>query len=891
MSADYPPHWEADVVLADGGTMHLRPIVAADAGALVALHDRLSAETRRFRFFAVHPALTPAEVEHFTTVDYDERVALVATLGRKLVAVGRFDRAPGTDVAEVAFLVDDVHQGRGVGSVLLEHLAAIAAERGIHRFEAEVLAENFHMVNVFKAAGYQATRSYEQDVVRLEFSIEQTAASLAVLQSREHRSEARSIERLLTPRSVAVVGAGADPAGLGHIVLTNLLRGGFEGPVYPINSEADHVASVRAYPNVHDVPDDIDVAIVAIPYSDVPDVITQCADKGVRGLVVMSEGDGEAGDSGARPQRELVATARANGMRVIGPNCLGIINTAPGVRLNASLVPALPGRGRAGFFSQSGALGMAILSQVGRRGIGLSSFVSAGNRADVSGNDLLQYWEDDPDTDVVLLYLESFGNSRKFVRLARRVGRTKPIVAVQSGGSVAARLRAVIPAGAVDALFVQAGVIRVDTLSQLFDVAALLTSQPLPAGRRVAVVGNSASLGALAADACAGAGLLVGALSAGTEAAVRATLGPAFAVSNPLVLPADTGAEALHRTLAAVLADPSVDSVVAVYAPLVPVAASVIDDVLSTVGTGVDKPVVSTVVSLDGQRGTGPARPPGSVPMYPSPEDAVAALARTTVYAQWRRRPEGAVPALSDLQPDGARSLVDTALLASPAGVALDSQQVTGLLGAYGVPVRPNRSVTSLGEALAAAEQLGYPVALKATAEPLRHRPELGSVRLDIASATELTGAFEAITGRLGGAAELAVQAMVPPGIATVIRMIEDPSLGALVSFGIGGVATDLLGDHAFRVVPMFDVDAAELVRSVRAAPLLFGYRGSPPVDVAALEELLLRVARLADDVPELTELELNPVIAAAAGCSVLRASARLVRPTARLDAGPRRLV
>jgi acyl-CoA synthetase (NDP forming)/GNAT superfamily N-acetyltransferase len=893
----YSPHWESDVVLADGGTVHLRPIQPEDAERLVALHSRLSPESIRYRYFAPHPELSPREVDRFTNVDYDDRIALVAVLGEELVAVGRYDRTPGTDMAEVAFVVDDAHQGRGLGSVLLEHLAAVAAERGIRRFEAEVLADNMRMLRIFVDAGYQASRSYEMDVVHLVFPIEPTSASLAVMQSREHRAEARSIARLLTPRSVAVIGASRNPESVGHAVLVNLLRSGFQGPVYPINPRAGHVASVRSYPSVGDVPEDVDLAVLAIPAPAVVEVIEECARKGVRGLVVMSGGFSEVGPAGLAPERALVATARANGMRLIGPNCLGVMNTASDVRLNASLAPALPGRGRAGFLSESGALGLAILESLRSRELGLSTFVSAGNRADVSGNDLLQYWEDDPATDVVLLHFESFGNPRKFARLARRLGKRKPIVAVKSGGAVASRLtRAADPDRVVDALFRQAGVIRVDTLAQLFDVAQVLTTQPLPAGRRVAVVGNSAAPARLAADACGGNGLEVAPLSDATRESLRSALGPDVVIGNPLVLKQDSGPAAFDSALSSVLADPVIDAVVTLFIPALYKPDTAVAKVLSAASTNGTKPVVSVYLGFGGfplapQGDPGDAPPRGSVPSFPSPDVAVAALARTAAYAEWRRRREGVVPVIAGVDEDGARELVTDALRASPEGGPLLSELVNRLLAMYGVRVWPAILVASVEEAVAGAAEVGYPVALKATAESLRHRPELGTVRLDIASEDELRAAYQAMTERLGGAtAGLAVQAMAPPGVAVVVRTAEDPSFGALVSFGVSGVATDLLGDHAFRILPLTDVDAAELVRTVRAAPLLFGYRGTEPVDVAALEQLLLRVGRLADDLPEVAELELNPVIVGPSGTSVLRASARIAVPTARLDAGPRRM-
>jgi acyl-CoA synthetase (NDP forming) len=826
-------------------------------------------------------------VERFTQVDHDQRVALVAVLGGDLVAVGRYDRIPGTDLAEVAFVVDDIHQGRGLGSVLLEHLTAIAAERGIRRFEADVLTDNVRMVRIFVDAGYQATRSYEEDAIHLVFPIEPTTASIAVMQSREHRAEARSIGRLLAPRSVAVVGASRRPGSVGHTVLINLLRSGFQGPVYPVNPNAEHVASVRAYPSVDDVPDDIDLAVLAIPASAVPDVIEQCARKRVRGLVVMSAGFGELGPESREAERALVAKARANGMRVIGPNCLGIMSTAPDVLLNATLAPALPRPGRAGFFSQSGALGIAILESVRQRGIGLSSFVSVGNRADVSGNDLLQYWEDDPSTDVVLLHLESFGNPRKFARLARRLGRHKPIVVVKSGGTVAARLgQTAEPERVVDALFRQAGVIRVDTLAQLFDVAQVLTTQPLPLGRRVAVIGNSLALGRLAVEACAANGLEVGPLSASTQESLRG-LHSDVIVDNPLLVLGESGLEHLEQALAAVLADSGVDAVVTAFVPHLRDSTASLAAVLSTASASASKPVVATFLAFEELAALRHDR----VPSFPSPELAVAALARTAAYAEWCRRPEGEVPALVDVDEDAARALVDKSLASAPAGGSLPADELVEILAAYGVHLWPAIRVASVSEAAAGAAQVGYPVALKATAEPLRHRPELGTVRLDIAGEEELTAAYHLMTARFGvAAAALAVQAMAPTGIPTVVRTSDDPAFGALMSFGIGGVATDLLGDRAFSVLPLTDTDVFELVRSVRAAPLLFGYRGSEAVDVAALEQLLLRVARLAHDLSEVAELELNPVIVSPHGVSVLRATARLTASNARPDTGPRRM-
>ncbi|WP_304050281.1 GNAT family N-acetyltransferase, partial [Jatrophihabitans endophyticus] len=511
-----PAHWEADVVVADGGTVHLRAIRPDDADALVAFHGRLSQRTRYLRYFSAYPRIPDRDLYRFTHVDHHDRVAFVITLRGEIIAVGRYERHPGTTDAEVAFVVADAHQGRGIGSVLLEHLAAAARERGLHRFVAIVLAENQSMIRVFRLAGFETTRHVEYGEVTLEFDIDETAMTATVMREREQRAEARSIARLLHPSSVAVVGASNDEGKIGHAVFANLLRMGLDGPLYPINAEARHVGGVPAYPSVLDVPDDIDLVVIAVPAVAVAEVVEQCAQRDVRGLVVLSGGFGERGSdderaTGRAAQRELVGEARRYGMRVVGPNCLGIVNTSPEVRLNASLAPLPPMAGRAGFFSQSGALGVAILGEATRRGLGVSTFVSAGNRADVSGNDLLQYWETDPETDVVLMYLESFGNPRKFARLARRLGRSKPIVAVKGGAGMVvpglAFTSVEAPEVSVRALFEASGVIRVDTVGDLFDVALLLTSQPLPQGSRVAVVGNSTALGALVTNSLAEEGL------------------------------------------------------------------------------------------------------------------------------------------------------------------------------------------------------------------------------------------------------------------------------------------------------------------------------------------------------------------------------------------------
>jgi acyl-CoA synthetase (NDP forming)/RimJ/RimL family protein N-acetyltransferase len=880
-----PPHWEADIVAADGGTVHLRPICPEDAEALVGLMDRSSDQTRYYRFFGPMKRLSDRDLHRFTHVDHVDRVAFVVLLGDQIIGVGRFDRYPGTDDAEIAFLVEDAHQGRGLGSVLLEHLAAAGRERGIRNFVAEVLAQNSRMVRVFQDAGYQAERSYEDGVVHLTFPIEQTEDALAVAYEREQRSESRSIARLVKPSSVAVVGASNDDGKIGNALLRHLLDYGFAGPVYPVNPGARHVRGVPAYADIESIPEDVDLAVVAVPADEVAGVVEACRRKRVRGLVVVSGGFGETGPEGRARERQLVAAARASGMRVVGPNCLGMVNTDPEVRLNASLAPLIPGRGRVGFFAQSGSLGVALLERARSRNLGLSTFVSAGNRADVSGNDLLQYWATDPGTEVVLLHLESFGNPRKFARLARSVGRTKPVVAVKSGRHVQvtrglAGTSVAVPEQSVAALFASAGVIRVETVAQMFDVGTLLAHQPLPPGKRVAIVGNSTAIGWLVADAV---------LDQGLE----------LAREEPVDIGAGGTPEDFRAALQEAVDDDGVDAVVAVFLPPLMAGSTEFGPALREVSRRSFKPVAASFLSTEGippelvvlDDSGMPAR--GSVPSYSTPERAVIALAKVVEYARWRSRPVGELPELPDVDEPTGKALVREVLADAPSGRDLTDEELIALLAAYGVPLLGTRTVTDADQAVAAAQEIGYPVVLKSTAPWLRHRSDLGGVRLDLADAEAVRTAFAAIPS----GDPVIVQEMAAPGVATVVEIVDDPSFGALVSFGLGGVATDLLGDRAYRTLPLTDLDAAELVRAPRAFPLLDGYRGSEPVDLAALEDLLLRVARLADDLPEVLRLALEPVIVGPpdpwhGGRSLVVAGAKghVGPPTARVDPGPRRM-
>ncbi|HVV10255.1 GNAT family N-acetyltransferase [Amycolatopsis sp.] len=879
---DYPRRWEADVVLSDGGTVHLRPIVPSDADALVAFHGKLSERTRYLRYFGAYPRIPQRDLERFTTVDHHDRVAFVALLGDDIVAVGRYERLGGGTSAEVAFVVDDGHQGRGLGSILLEHLAAAASESGLRRFVAEVLAENSAMVRVFRDAGYQVSRAIEEGVLHLEFDIDPTEESLAVARAREQAAEARSVHNLLHPTSVAVIGASADPTKVGYVVLSNLLAADFAGTVYPVNPEHRSVRGVRAYKSVLEIPDPVDLAVVAVPADQVESVLDGALAKGVKTLLIVTAGFAEAGPHGLHAELRLVGEARAHGMRVVGPNALGVLNTSTSVRLNATLAPRLPKRGRAGFFCQSGALGTAILADAESRGLGLSTFVSAGNRADVSGNDLLQYWETDPATDLVLLYLESFGNPRKFARLARRLARTKPVVAVKSGRhAVRPQLAATsteVDEASVQALFEQAGVVRVETLAQLFDTALVFAHQPLPAGPRVGIVGNSSAIGMLAADTARAQGLRL-----------------AF---EPVDVGPQAGPEEFAAAVREALNSPETDALVAVFVPPIAMPGTAYARALREAVQELDqnKPIVSTFLAAEGVPaelavpGEDGSPGPGSIPSFPSPERAVYALAKAVRYAAWRQRPQGHLVRPAELHTEAAQQIVRELLEdAGENNVVLEDQDIVRLLKCYGVDVVPFQVVASEDEAVAAAAEIGYPVTVKAVDDRLRGRPDLAGVRLDLASADEIRRSYRDLR-EVSGEDEMYVQKMAPKGISCFIGLQDDPSFGTLVSFGLSGLVSTLLGDRAFRAVPLTDVDAATLVREPKSAPLLTGYRGDEPADLAALQDTILRVAALAEDNPEVRALSLDPVMASPEGAFVANARIVLGPPPARPDTGPRRL-
>jgi acetyl coenzyme A synthetase (ADP forming)-like protein len=897
----YPGHREADVVLRDGSTVHVRPARLTDAPAVEELLKGLSDRSRWLRFFSGFPNIEKA-VQWATEVDYDRRYGLVATTGAagRLVGHAGFERQPDhPERAEVALEIADAMQGKGLGTILLGQLAEAANEIGVQVLGAEVLPQNHQMIKVFRDSGFPVKTHTIPGVILIEFPTSLSPEALEQFERREQVAATAAMDAFLAPRSVAVIGASRRRGTVSGELFHNLLAAGFNGPVYPINPKASVVQSVLAYKSVLDVPGPVDLAVLVVPAPSVVQAARECATKGVRAIVVISAGFAETGPEGARRQRELLRVCRAAGMRLIGPNCLGIVNTDPQVGLDATFGPIVPLPGRVGFLSQSGALGLAIIDYANALGLGLSSFVSVGNKADISGNDLLSYWEQDDRTGLVLLYLESFGNPRKFARIARRVARTKPVLAVKSGRSAAGARASSSHTGAllaasdvtVDALFDQAGVIRTDSLAELFDVASLLANQPIPAGRRVGIVTNAGGPGIMCADACEAGGLQIVELSPRLQARLREGLPAEAAVANPVDMLASAPAEHYRRTVELVAASGEVDAVIVIFIPpLRTDPAEVARAVRDAAATAGPVPVLSVVMSASDL----PVEPDGPGPRLPRfrfPEDAARALVRAVEYGSWRRRPEGQVPELPEAHRDEAAALLAAALADGPGPRWLAPAEVARLLACYGVLVADWRLAGSPEEAGAAAAELGGPVALKAVAPRLVHKTEAHAVRLGLTGAEQVQVAAREMAEQV--AAEgypvdgFLVQRMVGDGVELLVGVVHDASFGPVIACGAGGTAVELLKDVAVRITPLTDRDAAEMVRSLATFPLLDGYRGAAKADVAALEDLLLRVGALVEAHPEVAELDCNPVKVLPDGAVVVDARIRVeaVSPSPPLSA------
>lgn len=851
------------MVLSDGGLAQLRPIRPDDAELLVDFYSRVSDESKYLRFFAPYPRLSERDVERFTNVDYVDRVAFILTVAEKMIGVGRYERL-ADDRAEVAFLVEDAQQGRGIGQLLLEHLAEAARERGITGFVAEVLPENERMAQVFADAGYKITRNYEDGLLTVEFPIDPSDTSVGVMERREHRAEGASIRRVLNPRRVIVLGTGERV----QAIITAMLSGGFRGEMVGISTDGTEISGVPTASSLATVEGTVDLVVASIPRDDLGAVIIDAAHKGAHAIVVLT-----GAGIGISDSQQVVSLARAYGIRALGPDALGVINTDSEVALNASPGP-MPRPGRVGMFCQSAAIGVSMLAPAIEKQLGVSSFLSTGEYADVSGNDVMQYWEDDDATAVCLMSIDTLGNPRKFTRIIRRLARRKPVVVFSPG-----RTRRTpysddrgglghAPDAAVDALFRQSGVIVVDRREDMIGIGQITARQPLPTGPRTKLITNSETLAHQLTQTIKTSGLL-----------------PA---GDPMVLPPGEEPERIAELARQALADNDCHAVLCCVVGVFGSDPQEARWALEELAAGSTKPLLAAF--LDFTEFDEPVDGPDtgqSLPIFEGPVDAIRALAAVSAYAHWRERDPGAVPLLDDIDESAAIRVVNRALTPNrpggrPEGRQLNGDETAELLRAYGIELVRHQRVDSLDAALETAESYGWDVVLKATAQKVRGRPDLATVYRNLDGPDAMRRAWADLTElvtELGldtsdGLAEAmpVVQPMVAPGVPLRIASREDAAFGPIVEVGLTGIASELLGDVSYRVPPLTTVDAAAMVRDLKAAPTLFGRHGSPGVDVGAVEDLLHRVSQLADALPQLSSLLLTPCIAARSGISVLGA-------------------
>jgi acyl-CoA synthetase (NDP forming)/GNAT superfamily N-acetyltransferase len=889
-----PSTTAAYALLTDGSTIKIRPASPGDADAVRDMHAAMSPDNMYLRFFSLSPSAAQQEAQRVCREPEPDHAALLAWREGELIGVASYEPTGKEGVAEIAFAVSDHMHGRGVATLLLEHLVSVARRRKLTAFTAQTLADNTAMLRVFADAGLPVQRQSADGVVDMTFPLpggetdQRLDGYLESVASRESRADVASLRHLLQPASVAVVGASRRRGTVGRAILRNIVTGGFVGNVYAVNPHAHSMEGVPCLTSVDDLPDAVDLAVIAVPAAAVPAVAAACGRRGVRSLVVITAGLGPQG-------ADLLAICRRYGMRLVGPNCFGI--AVPRIGLDATFAVQHPLAGSAGLVVQSGGVGVSLLEHLSRLGIGVSSFASVGDKYDVSSNDMLMWWDQDTATRLAMLYVESFGNPRAFARTARRVARRLPVLTVMSGRSAAGQRAAASHTAAAatplvnqEALFAQTGIIAVPGLGELIEAAAMIASQPLPAGNRVAIVSNAGGAGVLAADACGDNGLQVVTLGSATQRKLAKLLPPGATFAGTVDTTAAVSLDAFSSCLEEVAADDGVDAVLVVT---VPTAICDLRRVINVVD--VTKPLAVVLLEQaetvrllrrDGVvplSGDGTATPgvgrdgPGAVPAYAYPEDAARALGHAARYQAWRSRHRGSLPDFTGVRLAEARALITRFLAGSPAGGWLPAAQAADLLACYQMPVIASRLAGSPDDAVRAAAELGGPVVLKAQAEGVVHKTDAGAVKLDLHGEQEVRAGYQELVATFGTALHgVLVQPMVAEGLEVLIGLVQEPVFGPLVVFGLGGVATEVLADHAARLNPLTDTDADELIRSVQAAPLLFGHRGRPAVDTAALTDTLLRVSRLADDFPEVTELDLNPVMARQDGAQAVDVRVRI---------------
>ena len=873
---------ETDIALRDGSTMHVRPSTIEDVGRLRAFLESLSEQSRWFRFFSAGVDLDAAARSAAAPSD---GLSLIALRGSEATIVGHGTYICGAaGRAEVAFAVADAWHGHGIATVLLAHLAHAASTAGIDTFTATVLAGNHRMLGVFHESGFLVSANRSEGAIEIEFPTSLSQDARRRFEERQREADVAAVGHVLRPSSVAVIGASRRPGTVGGEVVRNLLAAGFSGPLHLVNVRGGEVAGRPTVPTIADVEGDVELAVIVVPTNAVVDVARACAAKGVRALVVLTGGFAEVGPAGRARQDELLAVCRAAGMRMVGPNSLGVASPRPGIALDATVAPAAPPPGDVGFASQSGGFGSAAIDAAAARGIGFSSFVTMGDKADLSGSDFLEYWEQDPDTAVLLLYLDSFGNPRRFGRIARRITTAKPIVAVKSARTAgrraaSSRTGALLAAAdvTVDALFAHAGVLRAETVGEMFDVAGLLARQPLPRGDRVAVLTNAGGPGVACEDACEAAGLRVQPLSDATRKHLAEGLGADVSTANPVDMTASATADQYERSLRVLLEADVVDAVVTVFVRPLAARAAEVARGIAAAAEGADRPVLAVWLGADAPA----AADAGVVPRFTTPEEAVRALAHAVRHARRRTAPPD--PPYEPADADTATAATTVAKGLGRGGGWLAPGDVERLLRCWGIPVVTSRLAPSAQAAGRAAAELGGPVALKAVAPGLFHKSDAGAVRLGLAGSTAVSRAAVEMAQQLEAAGTtlegFRVQRMAQEGPELIVGAVGDPAFGPLVACGAGGVAAELLGDIQVRIAPLGPREADGMLRDLKTFPLLDGYRGRPRADLDSVRDVVMRVGALVAAHPAVAELDLNPVIATPEGALVVNARVRVDAP------------